>query len=600
MGRLRPSRFVPWFLVLVVFAFIVGACDDAGSDNDPSTEAPPSTAEPATTTTPPTTATTSTTAAPSTTAPPAGKPYGGEVVVGLTEEPSTLNPLAPGGDRLAVSLIGQGYLAGVQEIDGFTLDLVPELVTELPTEANGGVTVNEDGTMTVRYQIRDEARWSDGTPISGADFQFTLDTIRNDELSIDKTTYEDIIATTVGPKTFEYVFAEPTVLFELLFGTIIPKHAVEGTDFENDWNDIMWPSAGPFVFQSWQKGEFVELVRNNNYWKGDAETGQVLPYLDSVVFRFAPDAESLVSDFKGRQLDVINPPSAQVEELQALEPEGARVELVNGIFWEHLNFQFGPGRLTRNSESANANLNFRKAVAHAINKDLIVEVLDAAGEPLDSLIEQYTPDVSQGSWRQYDYNVDRAREFAEAAKAELEVDELIAVFSTTSNVDDRVRISELLATMFADVGITYESQLEVSQVFFDETYHSGEWDMGEWAWVGAPGFSGLIGGLSVFDPDAAPPEGLNKYRWGTEDSSVIDDNTERFAEIYDALNTSIDPGVLESLVKEAEDILANQVVIIPLYARLDPAAVWADTVGGFKHNPTRAGFTWNVEAWYRM
>jgi ABC-type transport system substrate-binding protein len=318
------------------------------------------------------------------------------------------------------------------------------------------------------------------------------------------------------------------------------------------------------------------------------------------MFRFAPDTESLVSDFKGRQIDVINPPSTEIQALQALEPEGVRVEVVNGIFWEHLNFQFGPGRLARNPDSANANLNYRKAVAHAIDKDLIVEALDVAGEPLDSLIEQYSPDLSQGSWDQYDYNVDKAKEYAEAAKAELGVDELVAIFSTTSNVDDRTRVSELLVQMFADVGITYESQLEISQVFFDETYHSGEWDMGEWAWVGAPGFSGLIAGLSVFDPDASPPEGLNNYRWGTEDSSVIDDNTRRFAEIYDALNTSIDPGVLEPLVKEAEDILANQVVIIPLYARLDPAVVWADTVGGFRHNPTRASFTWNVEEWYQL
>ena len=55
--------------------------------------------------------------------------------------------------------------AGVQEIDGFTLELIPELVTELPTVDNGGVVVNDDGTMTVSYTIRDEAVWSDGTPI---------------------------------------------------------------------------------------------------------------------------------------------------------------------------------------------------------------------------------------------------------------------------------------------------------------------------------------------------------------------------------------------------------------------------------------------------
>ncbi len=39
--------------------------------------------------------------------------------------------------------------------------------------------------------------------------------------------------------------------------------------------------------------------------------------------------------------------------------------------------------------------------------------------------------------------------------------------------------------------------------------------------------------------------------------------------------------------------------MFPLYARLVTAAVWEDTIGGFKHNPTQAGHTWNIEDWYR-
>jgi ABC-type transport system substrate-binding protein len=53
-------------------------------------------------------------------------------------------------------------------------------------------------------------------------------------------------------------------------------------------------------------------------------------------------------------------------------------------------------------------------------------------------------------------------------------------------------------------------------------------------------------------------------------------------------------------MQEGEQILADQVVIIPLYARLVTAAVWGDEVGGFKHNPTQASHTWNMEEWYRV
>ena len=176
-----------------------------------------------TTTTSTTEATTTTTKAPQTTTTEAKpqKPYGGEAIVADDEEPPTLNPYAPGGSKTIVSLIGQGYLTGVQDVDGYTLELVPEVVTELPTTANGGVEVNdEDGTMTVVYTIKDEAVWADGTPISGADFKFTYDVIMDPTQPIGKATYEDIIpdSIVVGPKTFEYTLAAPTAFYELIFG----------------------------------------------------------------------------------------------------------------------------------------------------------------------------------------------------------------------------------------------------------------------------------------------------------------------------------------------------------------------------------------------
>jgi len=597
LTRLWHKRPVVFGALLLAFALVAAACGDS---TDTGTDAPTTTA--ATTTAAPGTTVATTTAAPTTTEAP-GKPYGGEAIVADDQEPPTLNPFVPGGDNFIVSIIGQAYHAGVYEIDGFTLELLPELVTELPTTANGGVTVNADGTMTVKYTIRDEAVWSDGVPISGDDIQFTLDTILDPDLPVDKSTYDQIVDTVAGPKTFEYTLAAPTALYELIFGTILPKHAIEGSDFLTDWNDALWPSAGPFVFDTWQKGEFLKVVRNDNYWKKDAETGQQLPYLDSVIFRFIPETESIITAFKGREVDIIQPPPATetIETLQALEPEGAVVEVLSGPVWEHLNFQFGPARLDRNPDSVNDNLNYRKAVAHLVNRQLIVdEILAGQVEPLDSFVEAFSPTLSQGSWAQYDYNVETAKSFVEAAKADTGKDVIKTVFTTTSNNDARVKLSELFVDMFTAAGIEYANDLEDSQIFFGETLDNGKWDLGEWAWVGSPGFSGLISIFDVWDPENPAPEGSNPYHWGTEISSVIDENTARFAEIRDELNASVDQAVLVPLINEAENILADQVVLVPLYARLVTAAVWGDEVAGFKHNPTQASHTWNMESWYRV
>ena len=581
------------FVMMVSVALVAAACStDGGAGTDETT----TTVRADETTT--TVASEETT---TTTEPSFEKPYGGEVIVADDQEPPTLNQFIPGGDNAIVARIGQAYLAGVYEISGLTLELIPELVTELPTVGNGGVVVNPDGTMTVSYQIRDEATWSDGVPISGADFQFTLDTILDPDLPISRTTYEDIVATEVSDKTFTYTLALPTAQYELIFDVILPEHAVSGTDFVADWNDTMWPSAGPFVLAEWAKGEYLRVERNDNYWKVDPETGQALPYVDTVTFRFIPETESIINAFRAREVDVIQPPPATetIEALQALESEGARVEVLSGPIWEHLNWQFGPGRLDRNPDSCNESLAMRQAIAYSIDRRVLTdEILAGQVEPMDSYVAAYSPLLSHDNWATYSVDPTRASELYDQAVAELGRD-CSVVFTTTSNNDARVKMSELFVSMFEASGIPFENELEDSQLFFGETLDNGVWDLGEWAWQGSPGLSGLVAAHDLFDPEAPPPDGSNYYRWGTDDSAVIDAASTRFAEIRDGVNATVDDEELVALFEEAESILAENLVIYPLYQRLSTGAVWEDEVAGYKHNPTQATDTWNIEFWYR-
>jgi peptide/nickel transport system substrate-binding protein len=594
-------------VLIIALALVAAACSSSSDDTSGATTTAAATETTVAAATETTVApATTTTAAPATTTTEAAveHPYGGEAIVGDAQEPPTLNPFVPGGDNFIVSIVGQGYLAGVQEISGFTLELIPELVTELPTIANGGVTLNDDGTMTVLYEIRDEAQWSDGTPISGSDFEYTLNVILDPDNPVDKTVYEDIDLDNlvVEDKAFGYTISAPTALYELIFGTLIPQHVVEGSDFATDWNETMWPSAGPFEFSEWQKGQSITLTKNENYWKVDEETGQQLPYLDSVTFKFIPESESLITAFKAREVDIIQPdPNTDIiETLQALEPEGARVEVLSGPVWEHLNFQFGDARFAMNENSCNENYNMRLAVAQTVDKTVLTdEILAGQVEPLESYVDAFSPLLSTEAWTQY--TVDNAAAADSFATAVEETGKDCTVtFSTTSNNDARVKMSELFVGMFEASGIPYTNELQDSSLFFGETLDNGQWDLGEWAWVGSPGLSGLVSIHDVWDPEAPPPDGGNYYRWGIgEEGAYTDDATARFAEVRDEMNATVDEGELTELFHEAEGIIADNLVIIPLYARLVTAAVWEDEVGNFKHNPTQASHTWNMEFWYR-
>ena len=574
---------------LIGVALVAAACTGSGSDT--------------TTTVPPTTATTTSTTAPTTSSIEPALPdiYGGEAVIGLEEEPATLNPFLPGGDSSAVNLVGQAWSVGVQDIDGDTLDLIPEVVVELPTVANEGVVLNEDGTMTVSYEIRPDAQWADGEPITGADFQFTLETIMDPSLPINKSVYKDIVDSEAGERTYTYTLNLPTLQYELLFDVLIPEHQVSGTDFEADWNDRTWVSGGPFAFEAWESGEAIRFTKNESYWKTDADDNP-LPYLDAIEYRFVGGGEDAVAAFGARELDVLQGPGDPrvAEDLLVFEPDGASVEAKNGPVWVHLNFQFGDGRLQRNPESLNAVTTFRQAVMHTVDRQRIVdELFDGRVAPLDSYVEAYAPSISQGLWAQYPHDPAKARQlFAEAAE-EAGAENVGVVFSTNANNDARVLVGGLLAEMFAEVGIEFDNQAEDGILFFGDTVTNGAWDVGMWAWLGSSGLSGLVNFHDVLDPEGAPPNGSNFYRWGTPDSSVIDESTERFSEVLTAMRSTVDNEEIAALVNEAEAILADQAVFLPLYGQPVTAAIWTDELEGFILNPTVAGFTWNVEEWRR-
>jgi len=580
----------------------VAACSVGESDDDSSA---PSSLEPTSTSVALTTSSSTSTSSTTTTRPPSGPGYGGVAIVADDQEPPTLNPWADGGDNFIVSIIAQAWMTGAWDIEASTLELIPEAITEIPRVSNGGVVVNEDGTMTVHYQIVDEAVWSDGAPISGDDFAFTFDEyLAYEERNEYASDYTDanVVATEVGEKTFSMTLGRPTIAYETFFQWLLPRHAIEETSFPDDWLEGGWPSGGPFVVDSIEQGDRIVLRRNDRYWKTDRDTGDRLPYLDGVEFVFIPETEEIVRAFRAREIDVIQPPPSvdyTIEPLEALTDEGADVQVRSSPVWEHINFQFGPGRLQLAPSSCNDNLAFRRAVMHAIDRDSIIDEYYAGyADVLSSYIDAFTPELSGHAWDRYTYDPDIAHTLYEQAVVETGRD-CAAVFSTTSNGDMRVVFADAYAEMFAEAGIPMELELMDSQLFFGEVLDDGTWDIGQWAWVGSPGLAGLVDVHDLFDPDNPPPDGANYYRWGTRDSSVRDDHTERYAELTDAMHATVDDTELRELISQAEEILADQAVLLPLQARITLGAVWADEIGGYEFNPSQAGHTWNIERWYR-
>ena len=572
----------------VIVALSAAACTATPPTSTTSSPEPP---------TPPTSSSSSTTTI------PGQELRGGRAVIGLAAEPTTLNPLLAAPDDEAAHLIAQAWNVGAFDVAADTGETVPGVITTIPTVANGGVVRNDDGTMTVTYVIHDEARWSDGVPIPGADFQFTLETILDPELAINRDVYRNIITTEVDEKTFRFTLAAPDIRYERLFDTLLPEHDVKGSDFAEDWNDTTWVGAGPFVLEEWRRGDAVRFSSNDEYYATDAATGARLPYLDEIEFRIMPDPFDRLGSLVARDLTVMQGaagfPSPRARE--RLTDLGAAVVSAGGPLWLHLNFQFGPRRLERNAASLNPYDAFRRGVFHAIDRERIIEELYGGPviSPLDSYVAAFRPGLSHDLWDQYPYDPAAATDLLGEALQAAESEAVRVVLAANAESEERAKIMELLAVMLEAVGISTSLQLEPDTVFFSETVPQGRWDAGMWAWTGSSGYAGLVAFHEAFDPGDALPPVRNYYRWGTEDSDVHDAGTDRYGAVLEEMRTTVDVGELDALIAEAEQIIADGAVILPLFATPVTAAFWPEEIQGFIMSGLHPGFTWNIEYWRR-
>ncbi|MXW88148.1 MAG: hypothetical protein F4Z54_01095, partial [Acidimicrobiaceae bacterium] len=267
--------------LLVVALVAAAACSDP-ADRDP--VAGDAATEPADTATAPADA------APDPAQPAAERP-GGEIVLAVEQWPECLNPFTSCANATwMIWSVLVHVLPGLMEYDiNNNIGASPVLV-EAPTVENGGAVLNDDGTLTITYRLNDEARWSDGTPITSTDVWFTCRAKLDTEGSLNTIGYE--LITDVDhddPHTAVVTFSEPYAPWRYLFGTILPAHAFDGsTDISGHWNDSIPVSGGPWRQESWSQEQHI-LVPNENYWVPER-----IPLVDRVVMVPREDTDTEV------------------------------------------------------------------------------------------------------------------------------------------------------------------------------------------------------------------------------------------------------------------------------------------------------------------
>ena len=85
---------------------------------------------------------------------------------------------------------------------------------------------------------------------------------------------------------------------------------------------------------------------------------------------------------------------------------------------------------------------------------------------------------------------------------------------------------------------------------------------------------------------------------GEGGNGTVSPGERRYEIVASSMRFTADGERLLDYFVEAEEILADQVVFIPLFQNPHAGVVWADEIGGYHHNYF-AGDLWNVAQWYR-
>jgi peptide/nickel transport system substrate-binding protein len=478
------------------------------------------------------------------------------VVVAYPAEPATLDPFAPAGDSPATRDIARMLMPGLYKVTPLGTRERWLLATE-PVESKGP-------PFSVTVTLRDDAVWSDGTPITVADLRFTWQLAARGQIA--RAGYDQIsriVAET--PKRARIEFRAPFRRWHDLFSAglgVLPAHAF-GTPKQRASLSSSWAvSGGPFVLKAWHPGLDMIFEPNPHAWAGR-------PLLKRVRVVFVPDDIGALTLFRRGSVDVLGPYQAPDWVRRAQAVPGASVTTDLGQTWI--------GIVLNASSSLLRDVHVRHAFADSLDRArLVTGLFQAQGVKLDAV-----PPATSTPFNVYgDAGHARATLTADGWKGSPIRSKGGKRLSLTIAVADSDGLGGVVAH-----AITYEAArtgMDVQAISVPEAELMSSWLTG-------PRFQAAI--LEWRDP----PGGAARARFASGGRLL---NVARIAD--KALNSdflSEDASLPAAATEASQARFAAIVPVIPV-ASLAVSLVASARVHGLAASAEADGPFWNVEQWF--
>ncbi|WP_246821243.1 ABC transporter family substrate-binding protein [Corynebacterium sp. HMSC27B11] len=219
-----------------------------------------------------------------------------EINIGVNEFDGNLNPHIVGNLGQSTMAVADLTLPSAFNRFGNRWVMNKDLLVKVDAD-------NPEAPTEVTYTLRPHAQWSDGTPISGSDFQYLWDELRTQRIAENAAQYSKIsgIKVSGGGSRVRVSFSEPQEGWRQLFRHLLPSHIyrAEGQQFATMMNERSVASGGAYRVHAVDAGRgVIELQRNDRYW------GSAPAATDKLVLRAVPDVHTGAQMLRSRQLQM--------------------------------------------------------------------------------------------------------------------------------------------------------------------------------------------------------------------------------------------------------------------------------------------------------
>ncbi|MFZ3580626.1 peptide ABC transporter substrate-binding protein [Loktanella sp. DJP18] len=450
-------------------------------------------------------------------------------------------------------------------------------------------TVSDDG-LTYTFNLRDDAQWSNGEPVTANDFVYAWRRLADPATASEYAWYMELMQVENAPEviagemptdqlgiravddhTLEVTITTPLPYFPQMLvhaSTFpVPQSVIEAEG--DNWTQAgTLVGNGAYTLTEHTLGERVVMEKNDTYW--DAEN-TVMTELTALTIN---DVNQALTRYLAGELDRVDIPAGQYPRLAEEYPDQAVSTPYNCSYIYMLN-------VSEKGPEALKDVRVRQAIAYAIDRDIIVDrILQGGQEPAYNwthwaIADFERPEMAWADEMDQAQRIEKAKELlTEAGYGPDNPLELSLQYNTS---EDHEKIAIAASQMLKGIGVNltldnYEWKIHTDRM------QSQDFDMARYAWCGD------YNEASTYLDLMTSYSGHNNGQWFNDEYDQI---------VADSKKAE-DP---QPLYKQAETLLSEEMPIIPLYHYANVDMIAADIEGLPQNNVNN---TWYGKDMYRV